>query len=239
WAVEQNCSVISMSLGSSPVVGDPLENAVNWAFSQGVVLVASAGNEGDSGIIGTSISSPSVFDRCISVGALYENGAPTEFSSTGPTYEEYMKPDIIANGWATDGGSIYYGTSFAAPRVAGAAAHLIGYCITNNITYTPGTIMTALMMGASPMTDYPSYVVGAGKLNEQNALSLIVDNTQEGALPAISLAFPGSLPIDYEKIFLGDTYVFNVRLLTSGFTSFDVSVDGDRPDILMFHQLSM
>ncbi|MFW9982264.1 MAG: S8 family serine peptidase, partial [Candidatus Thorarchaeota archaeon] len=231
WAVEQNCSVITMSLGSEPIFGDPLEDAVDWAFSQGVVVVSSAGNEGESGLIGTSISSPSVYDRCISVAAAYENGVPAEFSSNGPTYDRFMKPDIIASGWATDSGGRYYGTSFASPRVAGAAAELIGYCEANNITYTPGAIMTALMKGATPMSDYPSYIVGTGMLNVQNSLNLIIENSEEGELPAISLAFPSTLPLDYEKVFLGDTYVFNVRLFTSGYTTFDIDIDSTTPEI--------
>ncbi|MFW9808967.1 MAG: S8 family serine peptidase [Candidatus Thorarchaeota archaeon] len=231
WAVEQNCSVISMSLGADPVFGDPLEAAVDWAFSQGVVVVSSAGNEGEGGLIGTSISSPSLYDRCISVAAVYENGEPTEFSSTGPTYERFMKPDITANGWATDSGGRYYGTSFASPRVAGAAADLIGYCEANNITYTAGTIITALLKGATPMDEYPSYVVGTGLLNVQNSLNLIIENSEEGELPAVSLAFPSTLPLDYERIFLGDTYVFYIRLFTSGYTTFDVSVDSATPEI--------
>ncbi|MFW9795089.1 MAG: S8 family serine peptidase, partial [Candidatus Thorarchaeota archaeon] len=231
WAIEQNCSVITMSLGSDPLLGDPIEDAINWAFSKGVVVVASAGNEGDGGLRGTSISSPSVFDRCISVGALYESGTPAEFSSTGPTYDRYMKPDISAYGWASDGGSRYYGTSFAAPRVAGAAALLIGYSDAHNFTSTPGSIMTALMKGATPLTNYPSYIVGAGLLNVQNSLDLIENTADEGGLPAISLAFPGTLPIDYETLFLGDTYEFNVRLLTSGVTTFDVSIDSESPEV--------
>ncbi len=231
WAVEQNCSVITMSLGSSPVLGDPLEQAVEWAFAKGVVVVSSAGNEGDSGLAGTSISSPSLFEKCIAVGALYEDNTPAEFSSTGPTFDKYMKPDISAFGWVSDSTSRYYGTSFAAPRVAGAAAQLIGYSIDNNITYSPGSVMTALMKGADPMTEYPSYVVGAGKLNVQNSQTILAAAAQEGELPAMSLAFPATLPIDYEKLFYDDTYDFNVRLLTSGSTTFTVSVTGDSPSI--------
>ncbi len=79
WAVEQNCSVISMSLGSSPVLGDPLEAAIEWAFARGVVVVSSAGNEGDSGLAGNSISSPAIFEKCIAVAALYEDNEPAEF----------------------------------------------------------------------------------------------------------------------------------------------------------------
>ena len=231
WAVEQNCSVISMSLGSSPVYGDPMNEAIEWAFARGVVVVASAGNEGDSGLAGNSISSPSIFEKCISVAALYEDGTPADFSSTGPTFDRYMKPDISAYGWAASGTSRYYGTSFSAPRVAGAAAQLIGYSISHNITYTPGSIITALMKGADPMSSYPSYVVGAGKLNVQNSIALLDAASGKDELPALSLVFPGTLPIDYEKLFYNQTYNFNLRLLTSGSTTFTVSITGDSPGI--------
>lgn len=231
WAVEQNCSVITMSLGSSPILGDPIEEAIDWAFSMGAVVVSSAGNEGDSGLAGTSISSPSVFENCISVAALYEDNTPAEFSSTGPTFDRYMKPDISAFGWASYASSRYYGTSFAAPRVAGAAAYLIGHSADNNITYTPGSIMTALLKGADPMPLYPSYLVGMGKLNVQNSLALIDSFSQDGSLPALSLAFPATLPLDYEKLFYDDIYGFGIRLLASGSTTFTVSVSGDSPEI--------
>jgi hypothetical protein len=227
WAVDQNCSVISMSLGSSPVLGDPIQEAIEWAFSMGVVVVSSAGNEGDSGLAGSSISSPSVFEKCVSVAALDEDGTPSDFSSTGPTFDRYMKPDISANGWCTYGTTRYYGTSFAAPRVAGAAARLIGHCVDHNITYSPGSIMTALLKGATPMEEYPSYVVGTGSLDVDNSMALIDAASSEGGLPTLSLVFPATLPIDYEKIFLGDNYTFYIRFLTSGPTTFSVSITGD------------
>jgi hypothetical protein len=227
WSIEQNCSVITMSLGSTPVNSDPLGETLEWAFSRGVVVVSSAGNEGEGGVAGTSISSPSVFEHSISVAALYETGEPTAFSSTGPTRSRYMKPDISAPGYVSYGNGVYYGTSFASPRVAGAAADLIGYCIINNITYTPGSIITALLKGATPVGTYPSYIVGAGRLNVQNSQNLIIENSVDGNLPSISLAFPGELPVDFERLFLGDTYRFDLRLVTSGYTTFDVSISGD------------
>jgi len=60
WAVEQNCSVINLSLGGTPTLGDPIESSIEWAFSLGVVVVAAAGNTGDSGILGTTIESPAL-----------------------------------------------------------------------------------------------------------------------------------------------------------------------------------
>ncbi|MBN2228321.1 MAG: S8 family serine peptidase [Candidatus Thorarchaeota archaeon] len=234
WVVEQNASVINLSLGGTPTLGDPIEDALNWAFSQGVVITTSAGNSGDSGIPGTTVESPAVFDVCIAVGALSENGELADYSSTGPTREKTMKPDICAPGYITDSsGTRYYGTSFSAPRVAGAAAALIGYCLTNNITYTPGTIMTALLKGADSMAAYPDYEVGAGKLNLQQSLYIIEQTSLDGELPIISYAFPGTLPIDFERLFEGDTYSFDIRLLTSGYTTFDVEIDSDTPSVFI------
>ncbi len=231
WAVEQNCSVISMSLGSSPVLGDPLQEAIDWAFARGVILVSSAGNEGDGGLAGTSISSPSVFENCISAAALDEFGNPADYSSTGPTFDRYMKPDISADGWVTYSSSRYYGTSFAAPRVAGAAAYLIGHCVDNGISYTPGSITTALLKGATPIEDYPSYIVGTGALNVENSIALIDSSSSEGGLPMLSLVYPSVLPIDFETLFFGNNYTFNLRFLTSGLTTFTTVIGGDHPEI--------
>jgi hypothetical protein len=232
WAVGENASVINLSLGGTPTLGDPLKATVDWAFSQGVIVVTSAGNNGDYGNMGTTIESPALFDACVAVGALMEDGTPAYFSSIGPTDQRYIKPDITAAGYTTSSnGTRYYGTSFSSPRVAGAAAVLIGYSIDNNITYTPGSIMTALMLGADPVGDYPDYVVGAGKLNLEQSINVLQDNAEENNLPAISYAFPGNLPIDFEKIFSSDTYSFNVRIFTAGNTTFTTQIQSTTPTV--------
>lgn len=225
WAVEQNSSVINLSLGGTPTLGDPLNDAIEWAFAQGVIVVASAGNDGDSGILGTTIESPALYDACLAVGALMEDGTPAVFSSIGPARDRYMKPDIVAAGYTTTSdGTRYYGTSFSAPRVAIGAAELIGHSIDKNITYTAGSIMTALLKGADPMDEYPSYIVGAGKLNIAASLGLIQESSINGVLPAISYAFPGQLPIEYERLFASDVYSFNVRIFTGDNTTFETEV---------------
>jgi hypothetical protein len=231
WSVGQGAKVISMSLGASPSFGDPLKQASDWAFSKGVVVVASAGNEGNHGIPGTTIDSPSIFEHVISVAGLWTDGTPAYYSSRGPTFDRYMKPDITADSWVSQGTSTYFGTSFSAPRVAAAAAGLIGMCLANNITYSPGAITAALLMGATPMPSYPSYVVGAGKLNVANSRNLILTNSQTNELPSLSYAFPGSLPIDFEKLFDGDSYEFQVRLITSGYTTFTTDVASSTPSV--------
>ncbi len=229
WAIEQNCSVINLSLGGTPTLGDPIESSIEWAFSLGVIVVAAAGNTGDNGILGTTIESPGLFDACIAVGALMEDNTPADFTSIGPSESRYMKPDLSAAGYTTSDGATYYGTSFASPRVAAAAAELIGHSIDNNITYTPGSIMTALMKGADPLDSYPEYIVGAGKLNIQQSLNIILDTAEQGSLPAICYAFPGELPIDYERLFASDTYSFNIRIFTSGNDNFTTEVVSATP----------
>ncbi|MFW9960821.1 MAG: S8 family serine peptidase [Candidatus Thorarchaeota archaeon] len=225
WAVEQNASVINLSLGGTPTYGDPTEAAIDWAFSHGVIVIVSAGNSGDYGMAGTSIESPAVFKNCLAVGALTDNDEPAYYSSTGPARELYIKPDISALGYTTaSDGTRYYGTSFAAPKVSAAAAQLVGYSMANNITWSPGSIMTALMRGATPINDRRTYEVGAGKLNIQNSLSFMVQNSVTNDLPAISFAFPQVLPIDYVKLFQGDEYYFNIRLFTSGTTVFTAAI---------------
>ncbi|MHA1577157.1 MAG: S8 family peptidase, partial [Candidatus Thorarchaeota archaeon] len=136
WSIEQNCSIINLSLGSSPTYGDPIQQAVEYAFSLGVLVVSAAGNDGRGGIGGTSINSPSVFIQSLSVGALDDDGQPADFTSIGPTAGRYMKPDVIAQGYSEYGSNIYFGTSFASPRGAAVAADLVAYCNANDINPT-------------------------------------------------------------------------------------------------------
>ncbi|UCE10314.1 MAG: S8 family serine peptidase [Candidatus Thorarchaeota archaeon] len=230
WAVEQNCSVINLSLGGAPTYGDPLEDSVEWAFSKGVVVVAAAGNDGQNGVSGTSIHSPSVHQHALSVGGLDEQGAPAYYTSMGPTRSRSLKPDISAQGFTQTTTAIYYGTSFASPKVAAAAVELIVFCKQNEIMYSPGSIMTALLAGATPLP-YSSYLVGAGRLDLQASKLIMLQNSVDGGLPQITFALPGTLPFDFERLFYGDSYQFNIHLLTSGFTEYDIEVTSATPEI--------
>jgi len=230
WSLEQNCTVINLSLGSTPSYGDPLEKAVKRAFQQGAIVVGAAGNEGQGGVAGTSISSPSVFPYCIAVGALDENGFPDDYTSLGPTYRRYMKPDISAAGYVQSGGATYYGTSFASPRVAAAAAELVQYCNEEGIQYTPGSITTALLEGAD-VINYPSYVAGAGALNLEVSKNIISSQSSSGGIPQVSFTHPGALPLDFEKLFFGDNYTFNIQLFNGEMTTYQVTESTDTPEI--------
>ena len=77
WAVDRGAKVINMSL----VVGASLtlETAVNNAWGRGVVLVAAAGNAGN-----TTMRYPAAYPNVIAVGATDNNDAKASFSTYGP-----------------------------------------------------------------------------------------------------------------------------------------------------------
>ena len=97
--------------------------------TRGLLIVISAGNEGNSSW--KYISAPADANSVITVGAVNENGEIASFSSFGPTFDERIKPEILAQGQGsavinhTSGTvSSANGTSFSAPIMAGLIACL-------------------------------------------------------------------------------------------------------------------
>jgi serine protease AprX len=116
WAIANRLTykirVINLSLGhtvAEPAAADPLCQAVERAVAQGIVVVASAGNYGQTEtgapILG-GITSPGNSPFAITVGAIDTNGTAdasddkiAPYSSRGPTkYDLTVKPDVLAPG---------------------------------------------------------------------------------------------------------------------------------------------
>lgn len=142
YAVNNGADVINLSLGSySGSIAE--EEAINYALSRGVIVVAAAGNG-----YGDPVSYPAAYDGVIAVGAVDWDGAAgkfimADFSNTG------SKLDILAPGvdilstmpeeldnpgnrtftgmgdGKQDGYFIADGTSMASPFAAGMAALLL------------------------------------------------------------------------------------------------------------------
>ena len=74
WAVDNEMDVVNMSLGTSANI-DALHDACEEAYAAGLVLVASAGNEGDGNAAPNEVSYPAAYASVIAVAATDEGDA--------------------------------------------------------------------------------------------------------------------------------------------------------------------
>lgn len=108
-----------------------ISRAAEMAASRGILVVSSAGNEGD-GSWG-KLAAPADAAHVIAVAAVDKDGEIAGFSSRGPTADGRIKPDVAAMGkrTAVASGSGYIvksnGTSYSAPIMAGALASAMQY----------------------------------------------------------------------------------------------------------------
>jgi hypothetical protein len=144
------------------------------AARKGIVVVNSAGNEGDDPTHNT-LDAPADADSIITTGAVTIAGVRSYFSSVGNTVDGRTKPDVMALGSsdyvadayiATGYNSDYNGTSFACPLVAGVCAQLLSY----NHKLTPMQIRDALRNTASQHT-VPDRHMGWGIIDALAALN--------------------------------------------------------------------
>ena len=148
WCVEQSVQIISLSLGGAPGIipfnpfgGRDSGEAADDAISQGIVVVAAAGNDGGPDDDG-DVAHPSSERLVISVGGVTDDGSHWSGSSIGdnngnlfpiilPRQDPHKKPEVLApaqgvpviNNEGT--WSIVDGTSAATVYVTGAIALLL------------------------------------------------------------------------------------------------------------------
>lgn len=144
WAEQMDAEVVSSSLGytqwddGTGYTWDDLNGdiarttvAADIAASKGLVVVVSAGNEGNTDW--QRITTPADGDSVIAVGAVDGQGVRPSFSSVGPTSDGRIKPDVVAIGvrvcaihtFALDAYTYCNGASFSCPLVSGVCALLL------------------------------------------------------------------------------------------------------------------
>jgi len=115
WAADHGAEVINMSLGGSSS-SSALEDAVNYAWSNGVIVVAAAGNSGS-----TSPSYPAYYINCMAVAATDVNDVRPSWSNYGDWVDVAAPGVSIYSTLKNNGYGYKSGTSMASPYVAGLA----------------------------------------------------------------------------------------------------------------------
>jgi serine protease len=143
-AADQGANVISMSIGGT--ASSTLENAVNYAYSKGSILVAAAGNDGAS----NSIDYPGAYPNVIAVGALDSTKTKASYSDMGPQIDIAAPGSNVISSY--NGGTASYsslsGTSMATPHVAGAIALALSCAPAGT---TPAQVTSALYSTAEDL----------------------------------------------------------------------------------------
>jgi len=163
---QYKADVISMSLGFPTSVTAkklrPLLSALDYAYSQGIVIVAAAGNDATS-----TVCYPAAYEKCIAVGATRYDGTRPYYSNYGSALDimapgvdmsvdqnnDYKPDGILQNTLAYSPGTfdyyLYQGTSMATPHVSGVAALLIASGVTGPENVRQAMQSTAKDMGAT------------------------------------------------------------------------------------------
>ena len=161
----------------------PITRAAEMAAARGILVVNSAGNEGggDWGRIGAPADGPNV----LSVGAVDRLGRNVYFSSTGPSADGRIKPDVCALGedvWVA-GTSGYFspanGTSFSAPLISGMAA-----CLWQALPHLDAAGLRKLIISTAQRSAHADSLYGAGVPDFYGAFCL------SGRNPWFNAAFP-------------------------------------------------
>jgi thermitase len=122
WAADNGAKVINMSLGAPWPCDTATQQAVDYAWNRGVVIVAAAGNNSASGaespancqnVIGVAATDPTD-----AMASFSNYGAGVALAAPGVNVLSTVNPNLNAGALY----ALFSGTSMATPHVAGVAA---------------------------------------------------------------------------------------------------------------------
>ncbi len=186
YAADHGATIINLSLGSR-ASAQLMQEAVTYAHSKGVTVIAAAGNENSN-----QVSYPARYEHVIAVSATGPNGEKAPYSNYG------VGVDISAPGGAKTQDhpeygilqqtinrrnpnealfAYFQGTSMATPHVAGVAALIQAQGIKD-----PDKVEEVLKMSATPVPGDKQNFYGAGRLDAAKALVRATGQQEENPL---------------------------------------------------------
>lgn len=120
-AADNGANIIVMSLGGNySRLSRPTEAAINYAYQEGCILVAAAGNNNSS-----EPFYPAAYEEVVAVSTIDQNDTKAGFSNFG-SYIDFCAPGVdILTTWKDEAYAYGSGTSFSAPFVVGVAALML------------------------------------------------------------------------------------------------------------------
>ncbi|MEV4346055.1 S8 family serine peptidase [Actinoplanes sp. NPDC049596] len=177
YAVKQGAKIINLSLGG-PGASKVLSDAVAYANTAGVLVVAAAGNKSYPTDPLTTKSYPAAYTDVVAVAATAQRSTTlASYSYRNKSGDGWV--DLAAPGTVTsmDRFGNYEtglnGTSFAAPIVSGIA----GLIKAKNPNFTGWSLMQALQRSAAKHPLPAKGVVNYGKIDAKDALTFATDTT--------------------------------------------------------------
>lgn len=176
FALENGANVINLSLGM-PYESDLLEDIIEEAAEEGVVVVAAAGN-----LNSTQKQYPAATECVLSVTAVDPDRVKADFANFG-SWLLLSAPGVgIHSTLPVDGYGSWSGTSMAAPFVAGQAALLLSMNPNLNVVQV-ADLMGGTAVDLNPFNPgYPNQL-GVGLINVIASLNAL----QSGNIPNLEL----------------------------------------------------
>lgn len=162
YAASNGADVINCSWGSPQYSSTGVE-VIGFAVSMGVIIVASAGNDGSERVV-----YPAAYPDVIAVGSINLTGEKSIFSNYGPTVDVSAPGSLIYSTLLNDSYGLMSGTSMAAPVVSALAALIKSA----NKGWDSDQIMAQIVGTASQISsdDPNEYLCGCGYINAEKAL---------------------------------------------------------------------
>lgn len=180
WAADNGAHIISLSLGGTTGT-QQLQDAVNYAWNRGCLVVAAAGNNGSNAPF-----YPAYYPNALAVAATDPSDTLTSFSQYGAWVDIAAPGEAILSTVPGGGYESWSGTSMACPHVAGAAALLWSAAP----SLSNQQIRNALENNADPYQPYWFGGIGEGKgrLNLARALQAALQMENTPSVSQLSLS---------------------------------------------------
>ncbi|MEN9226471.1 MAG: S8 family serine peptidase [Thermostichus sp. HHBFW_bins_43] len=186
YAADHGATIINLSLGSR-ASAQLMQEAVTYAHSKGVTVIAAAGNENSN-----QVSYPARYEHVIAVSATGPNGEKAPYSNYGvgvdisapggaktQEHPEYgiLQQTINRRNPSEALFAYFQGTSMATPHVAGVAALIQAQGVKD-----PDKVEEVLKMSAMPVENDKQNFYGAGRLDAAKALARATGQQEENPL---------------------------------------------------------